>query len=225
MPALLQILHTQESGGHIREWYPWEYDSQAQECIYYAQRSDPAEFFLQQAKIFQKRADYIRQVWAKQASQSPPAPQAPQYQITQPIAPQYSTQYAPQYSTQSASQPSTQQSTQSASQPAKQPVTPSSKKKRNQKTRQQYKKKAQAQAQAQRITIREVEHTPSVEKKSSKHVFLQRIIKSGVKSAAWEWLAMMDCWHAVILWNEMTMKDGMIMVECAINGMPRIGIG
>ena len=86
------------------------------------------------------------------------------------------------------------------------------KKKRNEKTRQQYKKKAQAQAQ--HVTIQEVEYT-----RSSKHVFLQR---SGVKSA-WEWLAIMDCWHAVIQWNEMTMKDGMIMVQ--INGMPRIGIG
>ena len=36
---------------------------------------------------------------------------------------------------------------------------------------------------------------------------------------------MIHCWHAVVYWNEMTMKDGMIMVDCATNGMPRIGIG
>ena len=109
----------------------------------------------------------------------------------------------------------TQPVTQSVAQPTTQSIS-HQKKKRNQKTREHYKK--QAQAQAQRVTIQEVEHTPSVEKKPSKHVVLQRM------SVAWERLAIMDCWHAVIQWNKMTMKDGM-MVDCATIGMPRIGIG
>ena len=70
---------------------------------------------------------------------------------------------------------------------------------------------------------KEMEHTPSVEKKPGKHVVLRRI--SAVKSVAWEWPAVIHCWHAVIQWNEMTMKDGTIMVDCATIGMPRIGIG
>ena len=179
MLVLSYILHTQEQG-QLREWYLWEYDTQVQECINYAQRSDP-EFFLQQAKILQKRADYIRQEWAKQASQSPPAPQAP----PQPISQQ--------------------------------------KKKRNQKTHDQYKRK-----RSQQVHMQEMEHTPR--KEPGKHVVLQRIksiiksiIKLAVKSVAWEWLAVMHCWHAVNQWNELTMKDGMIMVE--LNGMPRTGIG
>ena len=106
----------------------------------------------------------------------------------------------------------TQPVTQSIAPPATQST--SHQKKRNQKTRQQYKKKAQAQ----RVTSQEVEHTLS--EKPSKHVVLQ-----SVKSVAWERLAVIHCWHAVIQWNKMTMKDGMIMVDCATMGMPRIGIG
>ena len=70
--------------------------------------------------------------------------------------------------------------------------------------------------------MQEVEHILSVEIKPGKHVVLQRT-KSCVKLVAWEWLVVMYCWHAVNQWNELTMKDGMIMVKP--NGMPRIGIG
>ena len=75
---------------------------------------------------------------------------------------------------------------------------------------------------AQHVTIQEVEHTLSTERMPGKHVVLQRI-KSAIKSVPWERLAVMNCWHAVIQWNTMVAKHGMIMVEP--NGMPRTGIG
>ena len=77
----LQILREQyrtEPFGpwHTREAYPWEYDTKIAELIRNANDTngwfDPEgdEWFRQQAKIFQNRADYIRQRWAeKQAKE------------------------------------------------------------------------------------------------------------------------------------------------------------
>ena len=100
MQAFLQILHEQYYTGtwQTRECYPWEYDTKIQECIQLASHSGNNEWFLQQAKILQDRADYIRRKWATQhvaqqaAAQlvtlqatlqatlqsTPPAPPAPQ---------------------------------------------------------------------------------------------------------------------------------------------------
>ncbi|KAF6226139.1 hypothetical protein HO133_009005 [Letharia lupina] len=113
----LQTLHEQyrtEYYGpwHTRECYPWEYDVKAQECIQLASKSDP-QFFLQQAKILQDRAAYIRQEWARQE-----ALQATQ-SVTQPA-----TQSATQPATQQVTQPP-HQSTQSATQSATQLATQS----------------------------------------------------------------------------------------------------
>ncbi|CAD6589225.1 MAG: hypothetical protein ASARMPRED_003971 [Alectoria sarmentosa] len=71
MSEFFQILHEQyrtEHCGpwHTRECYPREYDVKAQECIKLAGVSDERLFFLQQAKILQDRAYYIRQEWARQ---------------------------------------------------------------------------------------------------------------------------------------------------------------
>ena len=72
-PEFFQILQEQyrtEHYGpwHLKECHPLEYDTKIQECIQLASKSD-SQWFLQQAKILQKRAAYIRHEWAKQATQ------------------------------------------------------------------------------------------------------------------------------------------------------------
>ena len=82
MPEFFQKLHEQyrtEYYGpwHTRECYPWEYDTKIQELIQLANTpsrswcdtEESNEWLRQQAKIFQNRADYIRQKWAKQEAE------------------------------------------------------------------------------------------------------------------------------------------------------------
>ena len=70
MQEHLQILQEQyrtEHFGpwHTRESYPWKYNVQVQECINLAKSHFSTEesrnWLLHQAKIFQERANYIRQ--------------------------------------------------------------------------------------------------------------------------------------------------------------------
>ena len=216
MPEFLQILHesyrTEHYGPwHTRECYPWEYEAKAQECIRRANtptwidlQLESKHFFLQQAKILQDRADYIRQVWAeREASQVKQTVTRKALQAAQAISP---TPHTPQ-----SDPPPTQQPNSLA------------KKKRNQRTRKQYK---QRKAQAQRVTVQEVDHMQEMEhsygqemeylnvqigvkQMASKHVFLQCI---------WE------CWHAAaIQWDALI--SGMIMVQNGVIWMPRIGVG
>ena len=128
-------------------------------------QSDSERFSLQQAKIFQDRAKYIRQVWAKREA----------LQVKQ-VATQKALQAAQTIT-------ATPQSDPSPPTPPQQQPNSLTKKKRNQKTRNQYKKKAQAQAQRVMIQVQEVEQSYgqevkhlniqiSVDKVPSKHVVL-----------------------------------------------------
>ncbi|KAF6225902.1 hypothetical protein HO133_009905 [Letharia lupina] len=115
MQAFLQTLHEQyrtEHYGpwHTREYYPWEYDAEAQHCLergnkpsYFVTEED-CKFFQQQAKILQDRAAYIRQEWARQEATLQP-----------------STKHITQPSTKPVTQPVTQSTTQLATQQATQP--------------------------------------------------------------------------------------------------------
>ena len=67
----LQIMHehycTDDGTWHTRELYPWEYDLQIQACIEASRLQSKYEqtIFLEQAKIFQDRANYLRQAKKK----------------------------------------------------------------------------------------------------------------------------------------------------------------
>ena len=66
----LQIMHEHyctDGIWHTRELYPREYDVQIQACLEEASRLQEHEriIFLQQAKIFQDRVNYLRQVKAQ----------------------------------------------------------------------------------------------------------------------------------------------------------------
>ena len=73
MHDFFQILHEQyytNGTWQTRECYPWEYDVKIQELLAkkssYFTTEDDCKWFRQQAQIFQDRANYIRQAWAKQ---------------------------------------------------------------------------------------------------------------------------------------------------------------
>ena len=85
MPEFFQILHEEyyaNGAWHPREAYPWEYDKKIDELIRHANDTngwfDPEgdEWMRQQAKIFQDRATYIRQAWAKQEAKKQAEQQA-----------------------------------------------------------------------------------------------------------------------------------------------------
>ena len=68
---------------HERECYPWEYEQHAQYCLREAfhcsptgYSSDKYKWNHQQAKIFQDRAEFIRQQWAKQQAKQEAVKQA-----------------------------------------------------------------------------------------------------------------------------------------------------
>ena len=115
MQAFLQILHEQYYTGtwQTRECYPWEYEIKAQECIQLASHSDNNEWFLQQAKILQDRANYIRQKWVTQHA----AQQAVAQQVTQLAALQATLQATLQVAQQSTPPASERQSAQSITKP------------------------------------------------------------------------------------------------------------
>ena len=212
----LQIMHehyrTDDGTWHIRECYPWEYDLQIQACIETASRLqlEHERIFLQQANIFQDRANYLRM--QQQMQQSFAAAEKPQSNLP-----------APEPHSQPVTPPTSQPSLTPSSPftpPQQQPIS-LAKKKCNQKTRQQYKKKAQAQ----RVTIQEVEHMDVQSSgeaaakcarseaafSAGKHVFLQCI---------WE-----SSQHAAISWIEMALFDEMILVQNGAIRMPRMGVG
>ena len=224
MQEFLQILHEQyrtESYGpwHIRECYPWEYDVKIQECIrlantpgWYGNRSE-SDWFVQQAKILQDRANHIRHEWTKQET----AKQEITKQALQ--VKQVATQKALQAAQIVSLTPQVPQASQSdLPPPIKQQSNSPAKKKRNQKTRKQ------KTARAQRVTIqvqevdqvKEMEHSaPSSGKtKPGKHVFLQRTM------VPW----MHRCWHAAAIQSDW-MIDEMIMIGCGTNRMRRLGVG
>ena len=92
MQAHLQILQKQyrtEPFGpwHTRECYSWEYEAKANECLEHSKSSyDGCKWFLQQAKILQDRAEYIRQKSATQQA-TQPATQPVTQQATPPSQP------------------------------------------------------------------------------------------------------------------------------------------
>ena len=54
----MQYLRAEQFGPwQIREYYPWEYDTKAQESIQLASPSDNSKGFQRQAKILQDRAE------------------------------------------------------------------------------------------------------------------------------------------------------------------------
>ena len=123
-----------------RENYPWEYDKVIQECLYYVTciyRHTPQterEWFQKQANIFQNRADYIRQEWARQEQAKQATHETTQlatHETTQ-LATHEITQLATHEATQEATPPSPpappapqQQCTQPSTQPVAQQAEPS----------------------------------------------------------------------------------------------------
>ena len=219
MQEFLQTLHEQyrEPYGswHTRECYPWEYDVKIQECIklantpdWYGKRSESEHsWFLQQAKILQDRADYIRHEWTKQET-AKQALQVKQIAIQKALQVAQTVSPTPQAPQSDLPPPITKQQTNS---PAK--------KKRNQKTRLQYKKALAIQRvtmQVQEVNqVKEMEHSaPSSEMEPGKHVVLQHTMISWVHR----------CWHATIIQSDW-MMSGMIMVKCEANEMRRLGVG
>ena len=232
MQEFLQTLHEQyrEPYGswHTRECYPWEYDVKIQECVnlanksdWFGQRSESHDWFLQQAKILQDRANHIRHEWTKQETAKQEITTREALQVKQ-VATQKALQAA---QTVSLTPQAPQASQSDLPPPIKQQSNSPAKKKRNQKTRKQ------KTARAQRVTIQvqevdqvkeveshvqEMEHSAprSVNMESGKHVVLQRTMVPWVHR----------CWHAAAIQSDW-MMSGMIMVGCGPNRMRRLGVG
>ena len=155
IPKVYKQYRTEKYGPwHTRECYPWEYDVKAQECINTANQSvwscfgpgpredSEIQWFLQQTKIFQDRAIYIRQKWAEQEARQERSRQEA-LQIAKEVM---------QHVTQPPTPSTPQQVTQLA--------TSSKKKHRNQKTRQQYKRKALQQANPEQCSMENFAEKP-----------------------------------------------------------------
>ena len=111
----LQEEYYTTAGWQPREAYPWEYDKKIEELIRHANDTNSwsdlegDEWLRQQARIFQKRAEYIRQAWAREQATK---------EFNQRLATINATLQAMQQSTQQITQLATQQSTPPAPQEA-----------------------------------------------------------------------------------------------------------
>ena len=148
IPKVYEQYRTEEYGlWHTRECYPWEYDTKAQECINTANQSvwscfgpgpreaSEIQWFLQQAKIWQDRASYIREKWAKQEAS----------RIVKEVVQQVTQQTTP---------PTPQQE-------ATQLATSPKKKLRNEKTRQQYKRRTLQQTDPEQCNTENLAEKPT----------------------------------------------------------------